>query len=78
MNGVELAQTSSCPPASSSCSNDNAPVEAASFGHSGQLMDAMLQDSHELTTDFGAPEENSGGMTKIIPSNIDVRVIFCK
>ncbi|KAI3447390.1 hypothetical protein Pfo_004055 [Paulownia fortunei] len=69
MNGVE--QSTSFPLASSSGSNENTAMERASFAHSAEQIEAQEQESHGLSSIFGASQECTGGMTKIIPSNID-------
>ncbi|KAK4480893.1 hypothetical protein RD792_011747, partial [Penstemon davidsonii] len=68
MNGVEPAP--SFPLVSNSATNENPSLERASLAHSAQEIEAQTQECHGLNTDFCAPEDYAGGMTKIIPSNI--------
>lgn len=44
--------------------------------HGPPQVETQTQDSHELDTVYGSPQEYAGGMTKIIPSNIDVSVVL--
>ncbi|KAL2250859.1 transcription factor E2FA [Sesamum indicum] len=69
MNGVE--QSTNFPIASSSGSNVNPAVERSSLAHSAPQIETQTQESHELNSVFGASQEYAGGMTRIIPSNID-------
>ncbi|KAL0309436.1 UNVERIFIED_CONTAM: Transcription factor E2FA [Sesamum radiatum] len=69
MNGVE--QSTNFPIASSSGSNVNPAVERSSLAHSAPQIETQTQESHELNSVFGASQEYGGGMTRIIPSNID-------
>lgn len=73
MNGVE--QSTNFPIASSSGSNANPAVERSSLAHSAPQIEAQTRESHELNSVFGASQEYAGGMTRIIPSNIDVSVV---
>lgn len=70
MNGVE--ESTNFPIASSSGSNENLAVERLSLAHGAPQIDAQTRENHELNSVFGASQEYAGGMTKIIPSNIDV------
>lgn len=74
MNGVE--ETANLPIASSSGSNENFASQNSSFAHGPPQIEPQTQESHELSSVFGASHENAGGMTRIIPSNIDVSVVF--
>ncbi|KAL3839368.1 hypothetical protein ACJIZ3_023959 [Penstemon smallii] len=67
MNGVEPAPF---PLASNSGTNEDPSLERASLAHSAQEIEAQTRECHGLNTDFCAPEDCAGGMTKIIPSNI--------
>ncbi|KAK6131614.1 hypothetical protein DH2020_034628 [Rehmannia glutinosa] len=69
MNGVE--QSTDFPLASSSGSNENPAVQRSSLAHGAPHIEAQTQESHELNPVFGATQEYAGGMTRIIPSNID-------
>ncbi|KAG8376828.1 hypothetical protein BUALT_Bualt09G0104400 [Buddleja alternifolia] len=69
MGGVE--QSTSFPLASISDSNENLATERASLAHSAQQTEVQLQEAHGPNSVFGASQEYTGGMTKIIPSNID-------
>lgn len=68
MNGIEPASATSYPHASGSCQNENT---RDLLGTQCELMDAILNDSLSSPM-FGDPEENARGMTKIIPSNINM------
>ncbi|KAK6145734.1 hypothetical protein DH2020_022554 [Rehmannia glutinosa] len=69
MNGVE--HPTNFPHASSSGSNENPAVQRSSLAHGAPHIEAQTQESHELNSVFGATQEYAGGMTRIIPSNID-------
>ncbi|KAI3443336.1 hypothetical protein Pfo_000001 [Paulownia fortunei] len=69
MNGGE--QSTNFPLASSSGSNGNPVAERSSLVHGAPQIEAQTQESHELNPVFGSSQEYAGGMTRIIPSNID-------
>ncbi|KAL8517640.1 hypothetical protein ACS0TY_015759 [Phlomoides rotata] len=69
MNGVD--ETVNLPIASSSGSNENFASQTSSFAHGPPQIEPHTQESQELNSVFGASQENAGGMTRIIPSNID-------
>ncbi|KAL2534529.1 Transcription factor E2FA [Abeliophyllum distichum] len=52
-------------------SSENAITEGALLASSGREIEAQAQDNHRISNDFGALQECAGGMTKIVPSNID-------
>ncbi|KAL0426608.1 UNVERIFIED_CONTAM: Transcription factor E2FA [Sesamum latifolium] len=66
VNGVEQSMNFSLAP--SSGSNENPAMDRASIGHSPEQIEAQSQETHGLNSIFA---ESTGGMTKIIPSNID-------
>ncbi|KAL0344856.1 UNVERIFIED_CONTAM: Transcription factor E2FA [Sesamum radiatum] len=66
VNGDEQSMNFSLAP--SSASNENPAVDRASIGHSPEQIEAQSQETHGLNSIFG---ESTGGMTKIIPSNIN-------
>ncbi|KAL0333542.1 UNVERIFIED_CONTAM: Transcription factor E2FA [Sesamum angustifolium] len=66
VNGVEQSMNFSLAP--SSGSNENPAVDRTSIGHSPEQIEAQSQETHGLNSIFS---ESNGGMTKIIPSNID-------
>lgn len=74
MNGVD--DSTNFPVASSSGAHENLAVERSSMAHGPPQVETHTQGSHELNTVYGSPQEYAGGMTKIIPSNIDVSVVF--
>lgn len=49
-------------------------VEGPFLAHGAPQMEAQSRASHD-DSEFGALQENSGGMTRILPSNIDVSVL---
>ncbi|KAL2503138.1 Transcription factor E2FA [Forsythia ovata] len=69
LSGVE--QPTSFLPAPSSGSNGNLAIERASLANSVSDIEAHTQESQTMSSNFGASPEFSGGMTKIVPSNID-------
>ncbi|KAK6147334.1 hypothetical protein DH2020_018246 [Rehmannia glutinosa] len=69
MNGVE--HSTNFPLVSSSGSTGNPAVQRSSLEHGAPHIEAQTQESHELNSVFGATQEYAGGMTRIIPSNID-------
>ncbi|KAG6427576.1 hypothetical protein SASPL_111822 [Salvia splendens] len=64
VNGVE--DSTNFPAASSSGAH-----ERSSMAHGSPQVETQAQDSHELNTVYDSHQEFGGGMTKIIPSNID-------
>ncbi|XP_022866679.1 transcription factor E2FA-like isoform X1 [Olea europaea var. sylvestris] len=52
-------------------SSDNPATQGALLASSGKEIEAQAQDDHRINSDFGALQECAGGMTKIVPSNID-------
>ncbi|XP_011077793.1 transcription factor E2FA isoform X2 [Sesamum indicum] len=66
VNGVEQSMNFSLAP--SSGSNENPEMDRASIEHSPEQIEAQSQETHGLNSIVG---ESTGGMTKIIPSNID-------
>lgn len=74
MNGAE--DTTNFPVASSSGAHDSIAVERSSLAHDPPLPEAQMQDSHGLNSVYASPQEYAGGITKIIPSNIDVSMVF--
>ncbi|KAG8374027.1 hypothetical protein BUALT_Bualt11G0088300 [Buddleja alternifolia] len=69
MSGVE--QSTNFPVATSSGSNENPAMERASLAHGAHHIESQAQESHGFNSIFGASQECVGGMTKIMPSNID-------
>ncbi|KAK4432619.1 Transcription factor E2FA [Sesamum alatum] len=69
VNGVEQSMNFSLAPSSSS--NENPAMDRASIGHSPKQIEAQSQETHGVSSIVGASQESTGGMTKIIPSNID-------
>ncbi|KAL0337073.1 UNVERIFIED_CONTAM: Transcription factor E2FA [Sesamum calycinum] len=65
VNGVEQSINFSLAP--SSGSNENPAVDRTSIGHSPEQIEAQSQETHGLNSIFS---ESTGGMTKIIPSNM--------
>lgn len=53
-------------------SSENPSTQGALLASSGRDIEAQAQDNHRISSDFGALQECAGGMTKILPSNIDV------
>lgn len=49
-------------------------VEGPFLAHGAPQMETQSRASHD-DSEFGALQENSGGMTRILPSNIDVSVL---
>lgn len=74
MNGVE--DSTNFPAASSSGAHENIAVERSSMAHGSPQVETQAQDSHELNTMYDSHQEFAGGMTKILPSNIDVSVVL--
>ncbi|XP_057778352.1 transcription factor E2FA-like isoform X2 [Salvia miltiorrhiza] len=68
-NGVE--DSANFPVASSSGAHENLAIEKSSMAHGPPEVETLTQDSHGLDTVYDSPQEYAGGMTKIIPSNID-------
>ncbi|CAA3025091.1 transcription factor E2FA [Olea europaea subsp. europaea] len=52
-------------------SSENPTTQGALLASSGRDIEAQAQDNHRISSDFGALQECAGGMTKILPSNID-------
>ncbi|XP_047958393.1 transcription factor E2FA-like [Salvia hispanica] len=69
VNGV--GDSTNFPVASSSEAHENIAVERSSMSHGSPQVETQAQDSHDLNTVYDSHQEFAGGMTKIIPSNID-------
>ncbi|XP_022857784.1 transcription factor E2FA-like isoform X2 [Olea europaea var. sylvestris] len=69
LSGVE--QQTSFPLTPSSGSNGNLAIERASVTNSSTGIEVQTQESQTMSSNYSASQEFSGGMTKIIPSNID-------
>lgn len=74
MNSVQPSM--SLPLASSTGSNDNPAAETAIVGH-GLENGTMTQDGHGVNSDLYTSEDISGGIMKILPSELDVSVLIC-
>ncbi|KAL3628159.1 E2F transcription factor 3 [Castilleja foliolosa] len=69
MHAVE--HSTSIPPGSSSESNINPAVQGSSMVHGAPQIEAQTQENIDPNSVFGASQEYAGGMTRIVPSNID-------
>lgn len=74
MNGVD--NSTNFPVASSSGSQENLAVERSPLAHNPPQIETHTRESHGLNSVYGSSQEYPGGMTRIIPSNIDVSVVF--
>lgn len=69
MNGVD--NSTNFPVASSSGSHENLSVETSPLAHDPPQIETHTRESHGLDSVYGSSQEYPGGMTRIIPSNID-------
>ncbi|KAH6762117.1 E2F transcription factor 3 [Perilla frutescens var. hirtella] len=69
MNGVD--DSTNFPVASSSGAHENLAVERSSLAHGPPQIETQTRESHGLNSVYGCSQEFAGGMTRIIPSNID-------
>ncbi|XP_041024261.1 transcription factor E2FA [Juglans microcarpa x Juglans regia] len=69
MNGVEPPV--SFPVASNSGSNENPPTEVVEIKSTSKEIAPQAQPSHQICSDVNASQDFTGGMMKIVPSDVD-------
>lgn len=74
MNGVEPPV--SFPVASNSGSNENPPTEVVDIKSTSKEIAPQAQPSHQICSDVDASQDFTGGMMKIVPSDVDVCVVI--
>lgn len=72
MNGVEPSMN--YPIASSSGSKDSPIADTSTREKSGPWMGALSHDGNRSSADLVASLDYTGGMTKIVPADIDVSI----
>lgn len=74
MNGVEPPV--SFPAASNSGSNENPPTEVIDLKSTGKEFAPQARSSLQVCSDVHASQDFTGGMMKIVPSDVDVCVVI--
>lgn len=74
MNNIEPPV--SFPLASSSGSNEQLTTETIPVEHNGKELESQTQLSSHTCSDLNASQEFSGGIMKIVPSDVDVSISY--